>query len=65
MTAAVTLSDLRRSFGSVAALDGLTWSAPSGRITAVLGPNGAGKTTAIECAVGLSRPDSGNNGICA
>ncbi len=59
MTAAVTLCDLRRRFGVVQALDGLTWSAPARSITAVLGPNGAGKTTAIECAVGLGRPDSG------
>jgi ABC-2 type transport system ATP-binding protein len=59
MTAAVALDDVRRAFGPVQALDGLTWSAPRGRITAVLGPNGAGKTTAIECAVGLQRPDSG------
>ncbi|WP_347353182.1 ABC transporter ATP-binding protein [Intrasporangium sp.] len=59
MTAAVVLDDVRRTFGSVHALDGLTWSAPTGAITAVLGPNGAGKTTAIECAVGLQRPDSG------
>ncbi|MGO4660479.1 ABC transporter ATP-binding protein [Terrabacter sp. 2TAF16] len=59
MTDAVTLSDLHRTFGQVAALDGLTWTAPAGRITAVLGPNGAGKTTAIECAVGLGRPDGG------
>ncbi len=59
MGPAVALTDLRRSFGATAALDGLTWSAPSGAVTAVLGPNGAGKTTAIECAVGLGRPDSG------
>jgi ABC-2 type transport system ATP-binding protein len=59
VTQAVTLTDLHRSFGTVAALDGLTWSAPAGRVTAVLGPNGAGKTTAIECAVGLGRPDRG------
>lgn len=56
---AVTLSDVHRSFGDVTALDGLTWQAPKGQVTAVLGPNGAGKTTAIECAVGLQRPDSG------
>ena len=37
----------------------MTWVAPAGGITAVLGPNGAGKTTAIECAVGLQRPDGG------
>lgn len=59
MSAAVTLIGLRRSFGSVAALDTLTWQAPLGAVTAVLGPNGAGKTTAIECAVGLQRPDAG------
>ncbi|GAB3070196.1 hypothetical protein GCM10027053_38350 [Intrasporangium mesophilum] len=59
MTAAVTLSDLHRAFGSVRALDGLTWSAPTGKVTAVLGPNGAGKTTAVECAVGLGKADSG------
>ena len=59
MTAAVTLSDLHRAFGPVTALDGLTWSAPTGKVTAVLGPNGAGKTSAVECAVGLGRADSG------
>lgn len=59
MTHAVSLTDVRRTFGTVLALDGLTWSAPTGRVTAVLGPNGAGKTTAVECAVGLGRPDSG------
>lgn len=56
---AVSLSDCRRSFGPVTALDGATWHAPAGQVTAVLGPNGAGKTTAVECAVGLGRPDSG------
>jgi ABC-2 type transport system ATP-binding protein len=60
MTAAVTLSDVRRRFGAVDALAGVTWEAPAGAVTAVLGPNGAGKTTAIECAVGLRRPDSGS-----
>jgi ABC-2 type transport system ATP-binding protein len=59
MTAAVTLKELHRAFGRVRALDGLTWSAPTGRVTAVLGPNGAGKTTAVECAVGLGRPGAG------
>jgi ABC-2 type transport system ATP-binding protein len=56
---AVVLSDVHRSFGPVTALDGLTWQAPRGQVTAVLGPNGAGKTTAIECAVGLQHPDAG------
>ncbi len=60
MTDAVRLSSLQRHFGSVRAVDGMTWSAPSGAITAILGPNGAGKTTAIECAVGLQHPDGGS-----
>ncbi|HOF64101.1 MAG TPA: ABC transporter ATP-binding protein [Dermatophilaceae bacterium] len=38
----------------------MTWHAPHGQVTAILGPNGAGKTTAIECAVGLQRPDGGS-----
>ncbi|MGB8380633.1 MAG: ABC transporter ATP-binding protein [Dermatophilaceae bacterium] len=59
MTAAVVLDRLGRRFGAVVACDEMTWSAPAGAITAILGPNGAGKTTALECAVGLQRPDSG------
>ncbi len=56
---AVTFDALTRRFGTVTACTELTWAAPAGEITAVLGPNGAGKTTAIECAVGLQRPDGG------
>ena len=56
---AVHVSDLRKQFGRVVALDGVTWRAGSGRVTAVLGPNGAGKTTMVECCEGLRRPDAG------
>ncbi|MDF2145740.1 ABC transporter ATP-binding protein [Knoellia sp. p5-6-4] len=59
MPAAVVVTDLRKQFGSVTALDGVTWQAEPGRVTAVLGPNGAGKTTMVECCEGLRRPDSG------
>ena len=59
VTAAVVLDRLGRRFGAVVACDEMTWSAPAAGITAILGPNGAGKTTALECAVGLQRPDSG------
>ena len=57
--AGVVVADLGKSFGSVRAVDGMTWSARRGRITTVLGPNGAGKTTAIGCLLGLLRPDEG------
>nr|WP_277628160.1 ABC transporter ATP-binding protein [Arsenicicoccus dermatophilus] len=50
---------MRKSFGSVRAVDDLTWSAEQGAITCVLGPNGAGKTTAMEILEGLQRPDEG------
>ncbi|MDQ1537904.1 MAG: type transport system ATP-binding protein [Actinomycetota bacterium] len=53
------MRDVTRRFGATTALDGMTWTARHGQVTAVLGPNGAGKTTTIECAEGLQRPDSG------
>jgi ABC-2 type transport system ATP-binding protein len=57
--AAIAITDLRKRFGDTVALDGLTLTAGTGRITGILGPNGAGKTTALEICVGLTRPDSG------
>ena len=59
MTQAVTVRDLAKRFGATTALQGMTWAARHGQVTAILGPNGAGKTTAVECAEGLQRPDSG------
>ena len=59
MPPAVDVHDLRKQFGSVVALDGVTWQAAAGRVTAVLGPNGAGKTTMVECCEGLRQADSG------
>lgn len=52
--------DLRLSFGSIQALDGLTLTADAGAVTALLGPNGAGKTTFIRCCTALERPESGS-----
>lgn len=56
---AVVVDDLHKAFGPVTAVAGASWSALSGRVTAVLGSNGAGKTTTLECLEGLQRPDSG------
>jgi ABC-2 type transport system ATP-binding protein len=53
------VTDLAKSYGSVRALGGATWSAAAGQVTAVLGPNGAGKTTMVECCEGLRRGDGG------
>ncbi len=53
------LIDLRRRFGEVAALDGLSFSVPAGQVFGFLGPNGAGKTTAMRAVVGVITPDAG------
>ena len=56
---AVEVSDLRMSYGTKAAVDGLSLSVEAGSITAVLGPNGAGKTTTLETCEGYRKPQSG------
>lgn len=56
---AVDLRDLRKQYGDLVAVDGLTLQVPRGSIFAVVGPNGAGKTTTIEIAEGLKTADSG------
>ena len=58
--AALELRDLRKSFGAVRAVDGISLFIEPGEIVAFLGPNGAGKTTTIDLMLGLARPDSGS-----
>lgn len=50
---------LRRRFGSITALDGLTFSVPSGQVVGFLGPNGAGKTTTMRAIFGLTDLEAG------
>ena len=57
---AVDAVDLRKGFGSVRAVEGVTLQVRPGEIVAFLGPNGAGKTTTIDMLLGLSHPDSGD-----
>ncbi len=59
MVDAVKLSDVRKSFGAVRAVDGLSLTIRPGETVALLGPNGAGKSTTIGMLLGLSAPDSG------
>ncbi len=59
MDGLLELDGLHRQFGSVHALDGLTFSVPAGEVTGFLGPNGAGKTTAMRAVFGLADLDAG------
>lgn len=57
--AAVAVTHLRKSYGSLAAVHDVSFSVAEGEIFGVLGPNGAGKTTTVECVSGLREPDGG------
>lgn len=56
---AVELEDLRKTYGELVVLDGLTMRVATGGVHALLGPNGAGKTTTVRILATLTRPDSG------
>src|ERR671919_1316412 len=57
--AAISVSDLTKSFGQTRALDGLDLSVSTGEVHGFLGPNGAGKSTTIRVLLGLLRADAG------
>ena len=58
-TAAITIADLRKTYGDKKAVDGLDLTIDEGEVFALLGPNGAGKTTTIEILEGFRRRTSG------
>jgi ABC-2 type transport system ATP-binding protein len=55
----IAISDLRKQYGSVEALRGVSLQVPPGSIYGFLGRNGAGKTTTIKVLLGMARPASG------
>lgn len=59
MSVIIEVSELRKIYGSVVAVDNVSFTVEEGEIFGIVGPNGAGKTTTIECLEGLRRPDAG------
>ena len=57
--AVIAVDDVRKSYGDVKAVDGVSFEVAKGEIFGLLGPNGAGKTTTMEMIEGLHAPDSG------
>ncbi len=55
----ITVEGLSKSFGTVRAVDDLSFSTSAGRVTGFLGPNGAGKTTTLRMLLGLVTPTAG------
>jgi len=58
-TAGIVAEGVRRSFGDVHAVRGVTFQAPEGAVTGLVGPNGAGKTTLLLMLASLLAPDAG------
>jgi sodium transport system ATP-binding protein len=59
----IEIQQLCKRFGGVAAVDGVSFTAPDGAITGLLGANGAGKTTTLGMITGLLAPDAGTVAI--
>jgi sodium transport system ATP-binding protein len=55
----IEVRDLHKAFGTVKAVDGVSFKAADGQITGLLGPNGAGKTTSLRMLYTLMKPDRG------
>lgn len=63
VVAAIDVRDLRKAFGSLRAVDGVSFVVEAGETFGIVGPNGAGKTTTLEMIEGLRPPDSGEISI--
>jgi ABC-2 type transport system ATP-binding protein len=60
MSKVVEVENVTKTYGALAAVDGVSFSVEEGEVFGVLGPNGAGKTTMVEMIEGLRRPDKGS-----
>jgi ABC-2 type transport system ATP-binding protein len=60
MSSVLSVRDLRKVYGAVLAVDGVSFELGRNEILGLLGPNGAGKTTTINMVLGVLRPDTGS-----
>ena len=58
------VKNLRKAYGELRALDGISFTIPEGKIIGLLGPNGSGKTTFIKIVAGLLTSDFGSVSVC-
>ena len=57
---AISAKDVHKSYGSIKAVNGISFEVMKGEVYSFLGPNGAGKTTTVEMLEGIRKPDSGS-----
>src|SRR3954462_4922007 len=60
---AIVVDGLRKRYGEVQALDGVSFAVREGEVFGLLGPNGAGKSTTVRVLVTLTRPDEGRASV--
>jgi ABC-2 type transport system ATP-binding protein len=60
---AIAVEELRKRYGDVQALDGVSFAVREGEVFGLLGPNGAGKSTTVRSLVTLTTPDSGSASV--
>ena len=63
MTPFLEVKDMRKSYGAIKAVDGVTLSVGPGEIVGVIGPNGSGKTTLFNSILGQIKPTAGRGRI--
>ncbi len=59
MSALLSVRDLRKSFGGIVAVDGVSFEVHDGEILGIIGPNGSGKSTLFNCILGQLQPSQG------
>jgi len=64
MTTKVEIENLRKTFGSIVAVDGVSFTVNKGEVLGFLGPNGAGKSTTMKMITGFLTPTSGTVRVC-